>query len=58
MLPVTELDRVHSDPAGPMPVHETGALLREVTAETVDALLRVAGPGTGSLNFQPGTTAS
>ncbi len=48
VLPVTELDRVHSDPHASMPVHETGALLRELTAEAVEALLQATGPGTGS----------
>jgi FAD/FMN-containing dehydrogenase len=40
----TELDSVHMDPVDPMPVWEKGMLLRELTAETVDALLATAGP--------------
>ena len=35
----TELDSVHMDPVEPMPVWEKGMLLRELTEETVDALL-------------------
>jgi hypothetical protein len=40
----TELDSVHMDPVDPMPAWEKGMLLRELTAETVDALLATAGP--------------
>ncbi|MEV4327659.1 FAD-binding oxidoreductase, partial [Microbispora rosea] len=43
-LPYAAIDSIHQDPTGPMPVAERGALLRELTAETVDALLAVAGP--------------
>ncbi|WP_217370978.1 FAD-binding oxidoreductase [Nonomuraea antri] len=44
-LPYTQLDAIHSDPVDPMPVVERGGLLRELTGETVEALLAVAGPG-------------
>jgi hypothetical protein len=40
----TELDSVHMDPVDPMPAWEKGMLLRELTAEAVDALLATAGP--------------
>ena len=43
LLP-TELDAVHMDPVDPMPSWEKGMLLRELTAETVEALLATAGP--------------
>jgi FAD/FMN-containing dehydrogenase len=44
-LPMAQIAAVHADPVDPMPVWERGMLLRELTAETVDALLAVAGPG-------------
>lgn len=47
-LPYTQADAIHQDPTEPMPVWEKGALLTELTAETVEALLAVAGPGSGS----------
>jgi hypothetical protein len=40
----TELDSVHMDPTEPMPAWEKGMLLRELTAETIEALLATAGP--------------
>jgi hypothetical protein len=42
--PVQASDVVHQDPTDPMPAWEHGALLRELTSETIDALLEVAGP--------------
>jgi anti-anti-sigma factor len=47
LLPVTELDVIHSDPPQPVPVQDRAVLLRELTAQTVDALLAVAGAGLG-----------
>ncbi|TIC88868.1 FAD-binding oxidoreductase [Nocardioides sp. GY 10113] len=44
-LPYTQSDAIHQDPTEPAPVWEKGALLRELSAEAVDALLAVAGPG-------------
>jgi FAD/FMN-containing dehydrogenase len=44
-IPYTAVDTIHQDPTDPMPTWERGGLLRELTAETVDALLTVAGPG-------------
>jgi hypothetical protein len=39
-----EMDSIHMDPKEPMPGWEKGMLLRELTDETVDALLATAGP--------------
>ncbi|MCU1670964.1 MAG: mcrA [Blastococcus sp.] len=39
-----EMDSIHMDPVDPMPAWEKGMLLRDFTAETVDALLDAAGP--------------
>ena len=44
-MPYTSADAIHQDPTDPMPVWEKGALLRELTADVVEALLAVAGPG-------------
>ncbi|WP_062443249.1 FAD-binding oxidoreductase [Herbidospora daliensis] len=43
-LPYTQLDRVHDDPADPMPAVERSTLLRALTPEAVETLLTVAGP--------------
>lgn len=48
ILPYAAIGAVHADPVDPMPVHEGHALLAELPAEAVDALLTVAGPGSGS----------
>ncbi|TFV64843.1 UNVERIFIED_ORG: FAD-binding oxidoreductase [Bacillus sp. AZ43] len=40
----TEIDGVHMDPKDPMPAWEKGMLLAELTEETVETLLAVAGP--------------
>lgn len=47
-MPYAALGAVHADPVDPMPATETSDLLRELPADAVDALLRVAGPGSGS----------
>jgi hypothetical protein len=39
-----ELLQLHMDPPGPVPGRGDGALLATVTAETIDAILAVAGP--------------
>ncbi|MFC4782953.1 FAD-binding oxidoreductase [Nocardioides sp. MAHUQ-72] len=39
-----EVDRIHMDPADPLPAVTTGALLREAPAAALDAVLGVAGP--------------
>jgi hypothetical protein len=44
-MPYTNVDAIHQDPTDPMPAWEKGALLRELTADVVEALLAVAGPG-------------
>jgi hypothetical protein len=43
-MPYTEVDAIHADPDHPVPVVQRGSLLRELTHETADALLAVAGP--------------
>ncbi len=48
VLPYAALDAIHRDPVDPMPAVERSALLRELPAEAVDALLAVAGPGSSS----------
>ena len=48
VLPYAAIGAVHADPVDPMPVTEDQALLSELPAEAVDALLAVAGPGSGS----------
>jgi FAD/FMN-containing dehydrogenase len=47
-LPAAGLVHLHGDPEQPVPALGDGFLLRELTAEAVDALLDVAGPGSGS----------
>ena len=47
-LPFAAIGAVHADPVDPMPTHEASDLLRELPADAVDALLAVAGPGSGS----------
>lgn len=46
--PYREIGLVHADPVDPMPVVESGALLRNLPAGAVNALLSVAGPSTTS----------
>ena len=48
VLPSAAIGAVHADPVDPMPAVETADLLRSLPAEAVDALLAVAGPGSGS----------
>ncbi|WP_238011207.1 FAD-binding oxidoreductase [Dactylosporangium sp. AC04546] len=43
-LPYQAIDAVHQDPVDPMPSRERGALLGDLSAETIDRLLEVAGP--------------
>jgi hypothetical protein len=38
------MDTVHRDPVDPVPVQQAAGLLRELPAEAVEALLRMAGP--------------
>ena len=46
--PYTAIDSVHTDPLDPTPAHEAAAVLTDFPAEAVDALLALAGPGSGS----------
>ena len=48
VLPYAAIGAVHADPVDPMPINEDQALLSALPAEAVDALLSVAGPGSGS----------
>ncbi|WP_256105964.1 FAD-binding oxidoreductase [Streptomyces sp. ODS05-4] len=43
-MPYSAIAAVHTDPTEPMPSWTQGAFLDELTAETVDTLLSVAGP--------------
>ncbi|SED77266.1 FAD/FMN-containing dehydrogenase [Gordonia malaquae] len=43
-MPYAAIGAIHADPTDPVPVCEDSALLREVTADTVVALLDEAGP--------------
>jgi hypothetical protein len=43
-MPYTAVDAIHQDPDHPVPFCQRGTLLAEVTGETIDALLAVAGP--------------
>ncbi len=42
------LSRIHGDPEEPMPAISVSAMLRELTPAAVEALVAVAGPGSGS----------
>jgi hypothetical protein len=44
VVPVTALAALHQDPPHPVPGAGDGMLLRELTVDTVDALVKVAGP--------------
>ena len=46
--PVQTLQQLHMDPEHPVPGAADGMLLGELTEETVDAIVGVAGPGSGS----------
>lgn len=48
VMPYAAISAIHADPVDPMPTHEFSALTRELPHEAVDALLAVAGPGSGS----------
>ena len=48
VMPYAAIGAVHADPVDPMPVNENQALLSALPPEAVDALLAVAGPGSGS----------
>ena len=44
VMPYADVASIHMDPEGPRPGYDASALLRELTHETVDAILGVAGP--------------
>ncbi|WP_433221356.1 FAD-binding oxidoreductase [Dactylosporangium sp. CS-047395] len=44
-IPYTDFASIHADPVDPVPAYERTALLRELSAATVDELVAVAGPG-------------
>jgi FAD/FMN-containing dehydrogenase len=48
-MPYAAIGMVHADPVDPMPVWENHTLLRSVDAAAIDALLEVAGAGSGSV---------
>lgn len=48
VLPCVAISAIHADPVDPMPTHEFSGLTRDLPHEAVDALLAVAGPGSGS----------
>jgi len=48
MVPAPALVRLHQDPEAPMPYKGDTALVESLPAEAIDALLAVAGPGSGS----------
>ena len=48
MIPAAELRFLHMDPPQPVPGAGDGMALAELTPEAVDALVAVAGPGSGS----------
>ena len=48
VMPYAAIGAVHADPVDPMPTHEDHALLREMSAEAVDAILAACGPGSDS----------
>lgn len=48
VMPYAAIGAVHADPVDPMPTHEDHALLRELSAEAVDAILAACGPGSNS----------
>lgn len=47
-IPYAAVDSIHSDPVDPMPAHEDAVVLRELTEGTVQTLLDLAGPTSGS----------
>jgi UDP-N-acetylenolpyruvoylglucosamine reductase len=50
-MPTSGLQQLHMDPEHPVPGTADGLLLGELPREAVDALLEVAGPGSGSPLF-------
>jgi hypothetical protein len=48
MIPPPGLGALHMDPPEPVPGRSDGMLLADAPAEAIDAVVRVAGPGSGS----------
>jgi FAD/FMN-containing dehydrogenase len=48
VIPMPALSHLHMDPEHPVPGIGRGTMLAELTAEAVDAMVQVAGPGSGS----------
>jgi FAD/FMN-containing dehydrogenase len=48
LVPAPALTRMHMDPPEPVPAAADGTMLRELTPEAIDALVAVAGAGSGS----------
>src|SRR5581483_8419575 len=44
-MPYTEVDRVHNDPATPLPFDYNTVVLDDLTPGAIDALMALAGPG-------------
>jgi hypothetical protein len=44
-IPTAALGQIHMDPPGPTPGHGDGLILEDLTAETIETLLSIAGPG-------------
>jgi hypothetical protein len=47
-IPAAALSHIHMDPEQPVPGHGDGMLLDELTPAAIDALVAIAGPGSGS----------
>lgn len=47
-MPYTAIASVHADPVDPLPLYESGTLLRELAPETIDTILAFAGPEAAS----------
>ena len=47
-MPYPAVDAVHMDPPVPMPAYDRGLALRELTAETVETMVRTVGATSGS----------
>jgi hypothetical protein len=47
-IPAAALSHIHMDPEQPVPAHGDGMVLDELTPAAIDALVAIAGPGSGS----------
>jgi FAD/FMN-containing dehydrogenase len=43
-MPYTDVASIHSDPTEPLPIHERSLMLADFESDTVDALVKLAGP--------------